>query len=110
MNERVYNRMKNRKEKIFRWNESALVAYLSGGGGGRYIIHIIYVFYNKINYFLTPMRIQRIHVFLYSSISRKEKYPCSHGNTQKKFRFACGVIPPAFTLCCFFLSFVLVVF
>lgn len=44
------------------------------------------------------MRIQRIHVFLYSSISRKEKYPCSHGNTQKKFRFAFGVIPPAFTL------------
>lgn len=38
------------------------------------------------------MRIQRIHVFLYSSISRKEKYPCSHGNTQKKFRFAFGVI------------------
>ncbi|RGU60760.1 hypothetical protein DWW55_14040, partial [Paraprevotella clara] len=42
----AYNRMKNRKEKIFRWNESALVAYLSGGralyytsqGGGRYII------------------------------------------------------------------------
>lgn len=41
MNECVYNRMKNRKEKIFRWNESALVAYLSGGGGGRYIIPII---------------------------------------------------------------------
>lgn len=34
MNECVYNRMKNRKEKIFRWNESALVAYLSGGGRG----------------------------------------------------------------------------
>ena len=56
------------------------------------------------------MRIQRIHVFLYSSISRKEKYPCSHGNTQKKFRFAFGVIPPAFTLCCFLVAFVSVLF
>ena len=56
------------------------------------------------------MRIQRIHVFLYSSISRKEKYPSSHGNTQKKFRFAFGVIPPAFTLCCFLVAFVSVLF
>ena len=41
MNECVYNRMKNRKEKIFRWNESALVAYLSGGGGALYKYFII---------------------------------------------------------------------
>lgn len=40
MNECVYNRMKNRKEKIFRWNESALVAYLSGGEG------VLYYTYN----------------------------------------------------------------
>lgn len=42
MNECVYNRMKNRKEKIFRWNESGACGVpLRGGGGGRYIIHII---------------------------------------------------------------------
>lgn len=41
MNECVYNRMKNRKEKIFRWNESALVAYLSGGGGALYYTYNI---------------------------------------------------------------------
>ena len=76
--------------------------------GGRGVI--LYVFYNKINLFIKLMRIQRIHVFLYSSISRKEKYPCSHGNTQKKFRFAFGVIPPAFTLCCFLVAFVSVLF
>ena len=63
-----------------------------------------------MNLFIKLMRIQRIHVFLYSSISRKEKYPCSHGNTQKKFRFAFGVIPPAFTLCCFLVAFVSVLF
>lgn len=41
MNECVYNRMKNRKEKIFRWNESALVAYLSWGGGALYYTYNI---------------------------------------------------------------------
>ena len=41
MNECVYNRMKNRKEKIFRWNESAVVAYLSGGGGALYYTYNI---------------------------------------------------------------------
>lgn len=41
MNECVYNRMKNRKEKIFRWNESALVAYLSVGGGALYYTYNI---------------------------------------------------------------------
>lgn len=33
MNECVYNRMKNRKEKIFRWNEYARPWRTSQGGG-----------------------------------------------------------------------------
>lgn len=41
MNECVYNRMKNRKEKIFRWNESGACGVPLRGGGALYYTYNI---------------------------------------------------------------------